>query len=81
MKNMDTWKFAHEYSGRLWWKSGWITLLPSIVVHISFYGASDGTIEIVSSVLMVVQIIILISSIFPTEKALKKNFTDEGIRR
>ena len=23
MKNMDTWKFAHEYCGKLWWKIGW----------------------------------------------------------
>lgn len=22
MKNMDTWKFAHDYCGRLWWKIG-----------------------------------------------------------
>ena len=20
MKNMDTWKFAHDYCGKLWWK-------------------------------------------------------------
>lgn len=22
MKNMDTWLFAHDYCGRLWWKIG-----------------------------------------------------------
>ena len=32
MKNMDTWKFAHEYCGRLWWKIGWGMLLPSVPV-------------------------------------------------
>ena len=21
MKNMDTWKFAHKYCGKLWWKN------------------------------------------------------------
>ena len=22
MINMDTWEFAHEYAGKLWWKAG-----------------------------------------------------------
>ncbi len=50
MKNMETWKFAHEYSGRLWWEVGWILLLPSIVVHIPVYGASDNMIGIVGGI-------------------------------
>ncbi len=81
MKNMDTWKFAHEYSGRLWWKIGWIMLLPSIAVHIPVYGKSDNAIGIVGGILVTIQIAVLIASIFPTEKALKKTFTDEGVRR
>ena len=27
MKNMDTWKFAHDYCGKLWWKIGWVMIL------------------------------------------------------
>ena len=74
MKNMDTWKFAHDYCGRLWWKMGWILLLPSVAVHIPFYGATDKVIGNVSLILTLVQIILLIGSIFPTERALKRNF-------
>lgn len=81
MKNMDTWMFAHNYSGKLWWKIGWITLLPSIIIYILFYGASDNIIGIVGLVLTTIQIIVLIGSIIPTEKALKNTFTDEGIRK
>lgn len=81
MKNMDTWIFAHNHSGRLWWKTGWVVLFPSIIIHIPFYGASDDMIGIVSLILVTVQIVILIGSIFPTEKALKRTFTDEGVRR
>ena len=69
MKNMDTWKFAHEYAGHLWWKVGWIILFPSLVVHIPVYGASDDRIGLVGGVLVTIQIIILIVSIYPTEKA------------
>lgn len=81
MQNMDTWKFAHEYSGKLWWKIGWIILIPSIIVYIPFFKATDNTIGMVGGILVTVQIIILIGSIFPTEKALKKTFTDDGLRR
>lgn len=81
MKNIDTWIFAHNYCGKLWWKIGWITLVPSTFVHIPFYGASDDIIGNFSLVLFTVQTIVLICSIFSTEKALKKAFTDEGIRR
>lgn len=81
MKNMDTWKFAHEHCGGLWWKIGWIILIPSIIVHIPFYKTDDNTIGVVGGILATMQVIILIASIFPTERALKRNFTDDGIRR
>ncbi len=81
MKNMDTWKFAHEYCGKLWWKIGWIILIASIMVHIPFYGTDYNTIGAVGGILVAIQVIILITSIFPIEIALKRNFTDDGIRR
>lgn len=80
-KNMDTWKFAHEHCGRLWWKMGWIILIPSIIVHMPFYETADNTIGTVGGILVTIQVIILIASIVPTERALKRNFTDDGIRR
>ena len=73
MKNMDTWHFAHHYCGKLWWRIGWIILVP-------FYGASDDAIGIVGLILTFIQIAVLIGSIFPTEKALKRTFTEEGLR-
>lgn len=81
MKNMDTWKFAHEYAGRLWWKTGWIILFPSLVVHIPVYGASDDRVGMVGGIVVAIQTIILIASNYPTENALKKNFNDDGSRR
>ena len=81
MRNMDTWNFAHEHCGKLWWKIGWIILIPSIIVHIPFYGTEDNVIGVAGGILATIQVIILIASIFPTERALKRNFTDDGIRR
>ncbi len=81
MKNVDTWRFAHEHCGRLWWKTGFITLVLSALIHIPFYHSDDDVIGNVSLILIVIQCVILIASIFPTESALKKTFYDDGTRR
>jgi len=81
MINMDTWKFAHDYAGKLWWKIGVGLLGPTMLIHIPFYGASDDTMGILSIIIIVVQLAFLIGSIFPTEKALKNNFNEDGTKR
>lgn len=81
MKNMDTWKFAHDYCGKIWWKTGWIILLPSIIVHIPFYSSTADEIGMISLIVAFIQIIILIGSIYPTERALKNTFTESGSRK
>lgn len=81
MMNRDTWEFAHHYSGKLWWKAGWLALFPSIVIHIPIYGASDGAIAIVGGVLAALQIVVLAGGVFQTEKVLKETFTEDGARR
>lgn len=81
MKNMDTWKFAHDYCGRLWWKIGWIMSILSILVLLPFFYSNEDIIAIVGLILCTIQVIVLIASIFPTEAALKKNFFDDGTRR
>lgn len=81
MKNMDTWQFAHNYCGRLWQKVGIIMLVPSLLVHIPFYHSDENAIGLLSAILMTVQCMVLIASVFPTESALKKTFFDDGTRR
>lgn len=81
MINMDTWKFAHEYAGKLWWKAGAGLLGPTLLIHIPFYGASDNTMGILSIIITVIQLLFLIGSILLTEKALKCNFNQDGTRQ
>ena len=81
MKNRDTWEFAHKHCGKLWWKLGWILLLPSLLIHLPIYGQSEQIVGTVSIVLMIVQLIVLVASLFPTEQALKNTFTDSGKRK
>lgn len=81
MKNMDTWKFANDYCGRLWWKIGWVMIIPSALIHIPLYHSDKNTIGFAGVILVTIQCFIMIVSIYPTEKALKKHFNDDGIRR
>lgn len=81
MKNMDTWRFAHNYCGKLWWKIGWFSLFPSVVVQIPFFESSEDVIGIVGGIICTVQVVILMATVFQTEAALKKTFNDDGTRR
>ncbi len=81
MINIDTWKFANGYCGRLWRKIGRMMLIPSLVIHVPFYHGSEDVIGAAGAILCAVQCAVLILTIFPTERALKRTFTDDGIRR
>ena len=81
MKNMDTWTFAHEYCGKLWWKIGWWILVPSVLVMIPFWNSSEEAVATIGTVVMTVQLVVLIASIFPTENALKRTFNEDGTRK
>ena len=80
-KNQETWDFAHQYCGKLWWRLGWILFIISIFVMLPVIGKDEGTVGTWGSVFEMIQAAVLLLSIFPTEKALRKNFDKEGNRR
>ena len=81
MINMDTWKFANEYCGHLWYKMGIVMFILSIIISIFIYQYDKSIVTTVSLILMTIQCIVLIVSIFPTEIALKKTFNEDGTRK
>ncbi|NFD29294.1 SdpI family protein [Clostridium botulinum] len=81
MKNKETWEFAHQYCGRLWIKLGLIMLTISIIVSVLVFTYIDEAQGIIDLILVTIQTIVLIVSIFPVEKALKNNFDGNGNRR
>lgn len=81
MKNTDTWRFAHEYAGRLWWKVGLIMAVPSLLSHIPFYNSGEDAVGVLGLVVMTLQCIVLVATIFPVESALNKTFNRDGTRR
>lgn len=81
MKNKDTWVFAHHYCGKLWYIGGWILLTISIIIMISVIGKTENTIGIVGGILCSIQMIPLIGTMIPTERALRKTFDKNGNRK
>ena len=79
-KNKDTWKFAHDYCGRLWIKMGIVLVIPTVLVQIPFAKSSDHVVGLMTVVIETVQVILLIGSIILVEKSLKANFDDNGKR-
>lgn len=81
MKNNDTWRFANEFAGKLWWKAGILLLILTVLIHIPFYGAEKDAIGSMSIFILTIQVIIMIGTIFPVEMALKNHFHEDGTRR
>lgn len=81
MKNRDTWEFAHKYCGKLWYRLGLILLPVSAVAIFLVRGKNEGTVGMVGGVICGVQLIFLIGSIYPTERALRRNFDRDGKMR
>lgn len=77
MKNMDIWKFAHQHFGKQWWKIGWVILVPSVLILLPAYKATETTVTVVFLVVMIVQSVLLLHPIFKTERALKEKFNDD----
>ena len=71
MMNRDTWEFAHHYSGKLWWKAGWLALFPSIVIHIPFMALRTAPLQLLAG-FGSAQIVVLAGGVFQTEKVLKR---------
>lgn len=80
-KNQETWDFAHQYFGRLWYRMG-ICLLPiTAIVMLLVMGRDEDTVGFWGGGVCAVQCILLIACIFPTERVLRKNFDKDGRKK
>lgn len=80
-KNQDTWEFAHKYIGRLWFQWGRVLLLVTVIVMLLLLGRDQDTIGTAGGILCIVQLIPLMYTIVPTERALKQHFDEKGNRK
>lgn len=80
-KSQDTWDFAHHYFGRLWYRAGIVTLPATVLAMLLVFGRDEDTVGAFGAVLCVIECILMIAFIIPTEIALRKNFDKYGLRK
>ncbi len=81
MKNKDSWEFAHKYSGKLWVTIGQTILPLSLIPMLFIIGKGKDPVGIMGGIVCCIQTVFLVISIIPTEKALKRNFDEDGNRK
>lgn len=81
MKNIQTWRFAHQSIGKIWNKFGLVLVPFSIIVMLFVIGKSDDIVGILGCIICGIQIITTFVTIFLTELELKKTFDANGERR
>ncbi len=81
MKNQETWEFAQKHCGKLWVRMSLVLMVGSCIAMIFFLSASQDTIGKAGTVIMSVQTVAILLSIFPTELALRKRFDKDGNKK
>lgn len=83
MKNRDTWEFAHQVCGRVWWRAGWVLLALSAALLTWMQTRPGGgrTNWLLGILTALGEAAALLLTIIPVERALKKEFDQNGIRR
>ena len=78
MINQETWNFANRTMGRIWITWSLLLLIPSGLVLFFLKTRVEQNLETWIVALTLVQLAVLILSIFPVERALKAKFDDKG---
>ena len=81
MKNEDTWQFAHKHIGRTWTIVGIPMLVVSVIAMVLAMRAGETAMTAAATMLSIVQIVVLVAAIFPTERALENTFDKNGNRK
>ena len=81
MKNSQTWEFAHEHCGWLWMRFGAVLFAISLFCMNRVGGMDVDAVGIWGGVFVTIQSIFLVLTIPLTERALRKNFDEHGIKK
>lgn len=80
MKYQQTWDYAHQVCGKLWFRAGAVMLPLSLLAMLSGLGKDTQALGIWLMGVVLVQVVVMIATIFPVEKALKRKFDKFGRR-
>lgn len=81
MKNQQTWDFAHRICGKIWFGVGAVMLPLSLLAMLPALGQNIETVGWWCMAVGTVQVIVLVGTIAPVERALKQNFDQFGRKR
>ena len=80
MASQAAWDFAHQVCGRVWRRCGVVMLPVSVLLLLPVFGRDVAVVGIWACVLVTVQCVMLLATIFPVERALRRNFDQFGHR-
>lgn len=78
MMNIDTWRFAQKFWGRLRQKTALFCAVVSLLSLLFLTGKPDDVVYLWGEIICLAQLVPLIATIPKTEKALKETFDDNG---
>jgi len=84
MKNQDTWEFAQRYYGRSCRRIGWALLILTVLVQPLMLRCPVESMEFCFrqiGFVMLESVAVVIAMYVPVERALKRNFDGNGMRR
>ncbi len=78
--NDETWTFANRTMGVVWTRWGLLMLIPSLILMLVFLNQPTELLNRVSLILTAIQLVLMVLSIIPVERALKTRFDERGRR-
>ena len=81
VKSDDTWRFAHEYCGRLWLIIGLVLFAVTTVFMVLSMNMDPERVAFISGILMMIYVVPLLATVAATENAMKKTFDTRGKRK
>ena len=81
MKNEETWEYAQRFFGKLWFRSGIVLGVISIIPLLFFMGKDKDTVGFAGMIICYVQLVVMLLPVIPTELALRRRFDKNGNRK
>ena len=80
MKSQQTWDFAHQMCGKLWFRVGAVMLPLSLLAMLLVLGKEIEATGLWLTGAVTIQVVVMLATIFPVEGALKRKFDKYGRR-
>ena len=81
MRNKETWKFANQYLGKVWYLCGLLSAPLSVIAMTIVFEKGTETMSTVGFIITMIQTIPFVGAMISTEISLKKNFDKNGRRK